>query len=72
MKKKRKQVVKTHKAAIGQIVKFKHAGMIRNGEIIELTKDSLSGEATYTAIARNIIYPCLGINGSKATGYIII
>ena len=71
MRKKRRKIIKRHKTKIGDNVRFKHAGCSRNGIVIELTKD-LDGSATYTVEAHGIIYPCLGINGSKWTGYIIV
>lgn len=72
MKKKRKQVIKVHKAKIGDMTRFHHAGIVRVGKIIELTKDSITSGATYTVVAKGIIYPCLGINGSNTIGYIIV
>ena len=47
MKKKKNTIVKRHKVAVGDTVKFKFAGKIRVGKVIELTKKD-TGEATYT------------------------
>ena len=71
MRKKRKKIIKRHKVKTGESVQFKHAGTKRIGSVTELTKDP-DGSATYTVEAHGIIYPCLGINGSKWTGYIIV
>jgi hypothetical protein len=64
---------KTHRVKIGDIVKFKHAGRYRLGKVIELTRD-VGGYATYTTMTsgNNRIYPCLGINGEKDSGFIIV
>ena len=69
---KRKTIPKRHRAKIGDVVKFKFAGSHHVGEVTELTNDK-DGHATYTVVtsADNRIYPCLGINESKWTGYII-
>ena len=71
MKKKKSTIVKRHKVAIGDTVKFKFAGKIRVGIVIELTKKD-NGEATYTVESQQIIYPQLGLNGSNWIGYVII
>lgn len=72
MAKKRPVKPKRHKCKIGDVVKFKFAGSFHYGEVIELTKEK-DGHATYTVTTsgNNMIYPCLGLNGSKETGYII-
>ena len=70
MKKRKNTIVKRHKYTIGDTVKFKHAGRVRNGIVIELTKKD-TGEATYTVESQQIIYPQLGLNGSNWIGYII-
>jgi hypothetical protein len=68
---KKKTIPTEHKAKLGDIVKFKHAGRWRCGEVIELTIDT-DGHATYTCTTSGsrIIYPRLGLNGSKWEGYI--
>lgn len=71
MKKIRRVTPKTHKCKIGDIVKFKHAGRVRTGETTELTKQA-DGHATYTVVSQGVIYPELGLNGSKWMGYIIV
>ena len=71
MKKIRRVIPKTHKAKVGDMVKFKHAGRIRTGKTVELTKQT-DGHATYTVASQGIIYPELGLNGSKWMGYIIV
>ena len=71
MRKKRRKIIKRYKAKIGDNVNFKHAGRSRNGVVIEQTRDP-DGAATYTVEAHGVIYPCLGVNGSKWTGYIIV
>lgn len=72
VRKKGKKVPKTHKFKIGDVVKFRHAGSTRTGKVIELTKES-DQHATYTVTtsADGIIYPCLGVDGSKPVGNII-
>lgn len=60
-----------HKAKAGDKVTFKHAGRFRRGEIIELTKQP-DGHATYTVECNGVIYPQLGLNGSKWQGYVVI
>lgn len=70
MKKSNKQPPKKHVASVGDVVRFKFAGLYRTGEIIELTTQD-NGHATYTAKCKGIIYPRLGLNGSDQTGYII-
>jgi plastocyanin len=62
---------KRHKAKVGDKVTFKHAGRFRRGVIIELTKQ-IDEHATYTVECNGIIYPQLGLNGSKWQGYVVI
>jgi len=71
MRKTKRSIPKTHKAKIGDVVRFKHAGRIRSGQVIELTKQT-DGHATYTVVSQHVIYPQLGLNGSKWIGYIIV
>ena len=71
MRKTKRSIPKTHKAKIGDTVKFKHAGRVRTGRVVELTKQA-DAHATYTVVSQDIIYPQLGLNGSKWIGYIIV
>jgi len=71
MKKRKNTIVKRHKVVVGDTVQFKHAGRVRTGVVIELTKKD-NGEATYTVESQQIIYPQLGLNGSNWIGYIIL
>ena len=66
----RKNVPTKHVFKTGDVVRFKHAGRFRRGEIVELTNDP-DGHATYTVMTsgNNMIYPRLGVNGSKWTGW---
>lgn len=70
MKKGKKLLPKKHIASVGDVVRFKFAGMNKTGEIIELTTQD-NDHATYTVKSKGIIYPRLGLNGSEQTGYII-
>ena len=72
MVRKKKQIPTKHKFKIGDVVKFKFAGSWHVGQIIELTKEN-DGHATYTTTtsANGRIYPCLGINESKETGWVL-
>lgn len=72
VRRKSKNVPKRHKFKIGDVVKFRHAGSTRTGKVIELTRES-DQHATYTVTtsADGIIYPCLGLDGSKPVGNII-
>ena len=71
-KKKRRSFPKTHRFKVGDKVVFKHAGSVRIGHVTELTREA-DRHATYTVTTsgNNRIYPCLGLDGSKACGYII-
>ena len=68
---KKKKYPKRHRYHIGDVVKFKFAGSWHIGTIIELTKEN-DGHATYVAStsANGRIYPCLGLDESKPTGWI--
>ena len=68
---KKKKYPKRHRYGIGDVVKFKFAGSWHTGTIIELTKEN-DGHATYVAStsANGRIYPCLGLDESKPTGWI--
>lgn len=68
---KKKQYPKKHKFKIGDKATFKFAGSWHVGQIIELTFEN-DGHATYTATtsANGRIYPCLGLNASKETGWV--
>lgn len=66
-----KKIPKRHKRNLGDRVYFVHAGSVRKGTITELTKES-NGHATYTVEGDDSkIYPCLGVDQSKPTMYII-
>lgn len=71
MPRKKIKLPKTHKYKIGDIVRFRHAGSIRYGQVTELTKET--DHATYTVMTsgNDRVYPCLGLDGSKELGYII-
>ena len=71
-RKKRKTFPKTHRFKIGATVIFRHAGSTRIGNVTEHTRES-DRHATYTVTTsgNGRIYPCLGLDGSKPTGYII-
>tara|TARA_B100001093_G_C26791885_1_gene999371 strand:+ start:323 stop:541 length:219 start_codon:yes stop_codon:yes gene_type:complete len=71
MRKTKRSIPKRHKVRIGACVQFKHAGRTRHGEVVELTKQA-DGHATYTVVSQGIIYPQLGLNGSKWIGYVIV
>ena len=68
---KKKQIPTKHHFKVGDVVTFKFAGSWHRGTIIELTIES-NGHATYTATtsANGRIYPCLGYNESKETGWV--
>lgn len=72
MTRKRNNFPTKHKFKIGDTVTFKFAGSKHQGQIIELTKQT-NGHATYTATtsANGRIYPCLGLDGSNDTGWIV-
>ena len=71
MKRKRNKIPKRHKYKLGDIVIFKFAGSWRKGKVIELTRQP-DNHATYTCMTsgNNRIYPQLGLDGSKETGWI--
>lgn len=71
-RKKRDNKPKRHKFKIGDVVRFRHAGSTRTGQVTELTKEN-DQHATYTVTTsgNGRIYPCLGLDGSKPLGYII-
>ena len=68
---KKKHIPTTHKFKVDDRVVFKFAGSWHVGHVIELTTEN-DGHATYTATTsgNGRIYPCLGIDGSKETGWI--
>lgn len=70
---KKKNIPKTHKCKVGDVVTFRFAGSWHRGEVIELTNDP-DGHATYTATtsANGRIYPRLGLNESKEVGWILL
>jgi hypothetical protein len=71
-RKKKKKFPKTHKFKVGETVIFRHAGSTRIGNVIEHTRES-DRHATYTVSTsgNSRVYPCLGLDGSKPTGFII-
>lgn len=72
MSRKKPKRHKRHKFKLGDVVTFKHAGSWRKGQVTELTKET-GGWATYTVTVsgNGRIYPCLGINGEKESGWIL-
>ena len=70
VRRKKKRLPKTHRYKIGQLVVFRFAGSTRTGNVIELTKED-DKHATYTVKSSEVIYPCLGLNGSKDIGNIL-
>ena len=71
-KKKKNSKPKRHKFKVGDKVAFRHAGSTRIGNVLELTRET-DNHATYTVTTsgNGMIYPCLGLDGSKPLGYII-
>ena len=68
---KKKSFPKRHKYKVGDTVVFRFAGSTRPGKVIELTKE-INKHATYTVSAIDgRIYPCLGVDDSKAVGNIL-
>lgn len=71
VRKKKKKIPKTHRYKVDDVVVFHFAGSTRTGTVIELTKEADTKHATYTVSSGGIIYPCLGLNGSKEVGNVL-
>ena len=72
---KRKKYPKRHLFDINARVVFKFAGKTRFGYIIEKTYEEVGtnpkGHATYVIKSGKVLYPCIGIDGSKEFGNIL-
>ena len=72
---KRKNYPKRHLYKINDIVVFVFAGSKRVGHIVEQTWDEVGmnpkGHATYVIHSGKIVYPCVGVDGSKQFGNIL-
>tara|TARA_Y100000389_G_C17200422_1_gene383370 strand:+ start:148 stop:630 length:483 start_codon:yes stop_codon:yes gene_type:complete len=72
---KRKKYPKRHSFDISARVVFKFAGKTRFGYVVEKTfeevGDNPKGHATYVIHSGKIVYPCVGVDGSKQFGNIL-
>tara|TARA_B100002019_G_scaffold109484_1_gene94127 strand:+ start:2043 stop:2528 length:486 start_codon:yes stop_codon:yes gene_type:complete len=73
---KRKKYPKRHLFDIGTRVIFRFAGKTRVGNILEKTFEEVGnnpkGHATYVIKSGKLVYPCVGVDGSKQFGNILL
>lgn len=72
---KRKKYPKKHSFDFGAKVIFRFAGKTRIGRVLEKTYEEVGqnpkGHATYVIQSGKIVYPCIGVDGSKEFGNIL-